>query len=157
MTAQLLDRAEVRPGAGGAREEIGGAREEIRGDAFGVAREEVRRRRPSRSNAPVGPGGGPDRRTTAWAPAPARACSNVAPAAAQRGAETSSVTARPGTGRLVWTPRGIAVMVMAVAVVVGVMTTALVSGFLAVSNEPLGPSDAPMSAAVVVAATGHGG
>lgn len=151
MTAQLLDRAEVRPG-------IGGAREEIRGDAFGVAREEVRGRpRPSRSTAPVGPGGGPDRRTTAWAPAPARACSNVAPAAAQRGAETSSVTARPGTGRLVWTPRGIAVMVMAVAVVIGVMTTALVSGFLAVSNEPLGPSDAPMSTAVVVAAAGHGG
>lgn len=94
-------------------------------------------------------GVGADRRGRAWTASGARAC-----------AEVRSVTsvARPAaapsaSGRLYWTPRGVAVMVMLVAVVVGVMATTLVGAFLAVSNEPV--AETALTAAFVAPQPGR--
>lgn len=55
--------------------------------------------------------------------------------------------------RLVWTPRGLAVVLGLLGVVFGLMLVTLVVGFLSISNEPLVP-DAPSPAAVLMAAPG---
>nr|NLI51230.1 hypothetical protein [Propionibacterium sp.] len=51
--------------------------------------------------------------------------------------------------RYEWTPRGLAVLLALVAIVVGIMTITLVSAFLAVSSEPLTVA-APAPAAVAL-------
>lgn len=66
-----------------------------------------------------------------WGATEARACEVARPVA---------VAPRPAAAtptRLVWTSRGIAVMVTLVALVAGVMLTTLVGAFLSVSNAPL--------------------
>ena len=73
-----------------------------------------------------------DERTAAWTPRDARGCVNAGRA---EGVRVDAAAA--SGGRLTWTPRGIAVMVSLVAIVVGVMFATLVMAFLAVSNEPL--------------------
>lgn len=63
-----------------------------------------------------------------WGVAEARACDVSRPAAE---------VAQVAPTRLVWTDRGIAVMVSLVAALTGIVLTTLVSAFLAVSNEPI--------------------
>ncbi|MDO5534134.1 MAG: hypothetical protein Q4F65_05735 [Propionibacteriaceae bacterium] len=69
-----------------------------------------------------------------WKVSEARACDVARPAVAPAPASVPT--------RLEWTPRGIAVMVLLVAVVIGVMCSTLVGAFLAISNEPLAPASA---------------
>lgn len=51
-----------------------------------------------------------------------------------------------GGGELHWTPRGVAVMVILVAVTVAAMLVTMVSAFVAVSNEPIAASAAAPAA-----------
>lgn len=140
MTAHLLDRP-VAP-----TEVRGEMRAGTHGQAPAPTRRSATRPAP-RPTVPVGPGAGPDRRTTAWRASSARACSGVAPAP-----RTVSSAAPAATGQLSWTPRGVAVMVILVALVVGFMVATLVSSFLAVSNDPL-----PAAEAAVVVSAVRGG
>lgn len=61
-----------------------------------------------------------------WGATQARACDVARPA-----------PLAPAPTQLVWTPRGVAVMVSLVAIVTGLMVSTLIGAFLAVSNEPL--------------------
>ena len=71
-----------------------------------------------------------------WATTQARACEVERPAAVVAApGPVPAIEAAPA--RLVWTERGIAVILSLVAIVTGLMVTTLVSAFLAVSNEPL--------------------
>lgn len=66
-----------------------------------------------------------------WGPNRARACDVTRTVAAP-----STVLAAPAPTRLVWTPRGIAVMVVLVALMAGLMLTTAIGSFLSVSNAP---------------------
>ena len=84
-----------------------------------------------------------DSRARAWATP--SACSP-----ADRAARTSSRPSASAAGsRLYWTPRGLAVLVLAVALVAAVMTTTVVLAFLAVSDAPPAtPTGSALSAVV---------
>lgn len=56
--------------------------------------------------------------------------------------------------RLYWTRRGLVLVLAAVAMVVGLMAATLVTTFLGVSNEPLGP---PAQASPILAAAFRAG
>lgn len=71
-----------------------------------------------------------------WGATRARACDVSRPAEVLPAPVVAPVAAAPAT-RLVWTERGIAVMVSLVALVLGVMLTTVVGAFLSVSNAPL--------------------
>ena len=78
-----------------------------------------------------------------WSQGQARACEVSRPAA------VPAPVARPAAvpTRLEWTPRGIAVMVILVALVAGVMFSTMVGAFLAVSNEPAALAPVAVAAA----------
>lgn len=65
----------------------------------------------------------------AWGPTQARACDVARTAAA-------TVLIAPAPTRLMWTPRGVTVMVVLVALMAGLMLTTAVGAFLTVSNAP---------------------
>lgn len=77
-----------------------------------------------------------------WSASQARACEVSRPSVAP-----AVVVRAPQPTRLVWTPRGMAVMVLLVALVAGVMLSTMVGAFLAVSNEPAVEVLAPLAAA----------
>ena len=76
------------------------------------------------------------RAETRWGSAQARACEVSRPARTPQRAQAPAAT------RLEWTPRGIAVLVLMVALLAGVMLATLVGAFLSVSNEPAGSAPA---------------
>ena len=91
----------------------------------------VRRVQAARSASPVAASGrrpATFRAEERWAGSRARACDVSRPSGPRVAASAS---------RLEWTPRGIAVMVLLVALLAGVMLATLVGAFLSVSNEPL--------------------
>lgn len=94
-----------------------------------------------------------------WARVPGYACGAVAPVAVVAGSEAAM--AAPAQAevptRLVWTPRGTAVMVVAVALLALMMLVTLVSAFLAVSNDPLPVNPAPAAVALADLAPGGEG
>lgn len=59
------------------------------------------------------------------------------------------------TSRLEWTPRGLAVMVVLVALIAGVMLSTLVGAFLSVSDEPIDVGASPTVLAMGVAQPGR--
>lgn len=78
-----------------------------------------------------------------------------APAACD-GLAPSRPIAAGSTGRLTWTPRGVAVMVCLVLAVVAVMVITLVSAFLSVSDEPVDAiAPAPLPVAMSALAPGQ--
>lgn len=96
------------------------------------------------------------------APGPVRSAAPVAAPTSSPGAlaaprPTAAAPAlRTGTARsstvpeqLYWTPRGLAVALGAIGVLFVLMMVTLVTGFLAVSNDPVGPAG-PVSGVVLV-------
>lgn len=77
-----------------------------------------------------------------WSTQHARACEVSRP----DGAVAPAAPAAPARTRQVWTPRGVAVMVVLVTLVVGVMLATLVGAFLAVSNESAVAMGVPLAA-----------
>lgn len=59
-----------------------------------------------------------------------------------------------GDGRLYWTPRGVAALVMVVALTVAVMLGTVVTAFVAVSNEGVAAAPTAASQAAQAAAVG---
>ncbi len=110
----------------------------------GAVRPEVRTpvRRPRGSLGPVSA----SRPVVRWTRVAARACSAGAVAAPVAVPPTTSTAATPT--RLVWTPRGVAVMVLGVLMTAMFMLATIVNAFLAVSDAPL-PFDAKTPAAAV--------
>lgn len=98
--------------------------------------------RPAPSRPTVTPHREGAARTTAWSHRQAQACAVSVPAP-----RPAPASVPVGDGRLYWTPRGVAAMVWAVALTVGIMLATVVSSFLAVSDAPVAAPPAPIAAA----------
>ena len=97
---------------------------------------------------------GASRPVVRWTHVTARACRAGAVAA-----QAPAPTARPASAaatptRLVWTPQGMAVMVLAVVLTAVFMLVTIVNAFLAVSNEPLTADVTAPPAVVALAEAG---
>ncbi len=92
----------------------------------------VRAARAASAHVTVAPHRDAARIQASWGSTQVRACDVERPAALV----PVGAPAAPAT-RLVWTDRGIAVMLALVVIVTGVMVTTLVNAFLAVSNAPV--------------------
>lgn len=99
---------------------------------------------------PLGPAGA-SRPVVRWTHVTARACQAGAVAAHEPTPRPRVAPAAATPTRLVWTPRGIAVMVLAVVMTAVFMLVTIVNAFLAVSNAPA-PSSAMSPPAVVALA-----
>lgn len=112
----------------------------------GTRRRPARTGRPSSAHPSAGSRRPEPRRQAGWSGQGARGCTLTRDAVRPVPPVAGSV----GGGRLYWTPRGVAVMVLLVAVAVGVMLATMVVAFLAVSDAP---AVAPARAATALAAT----
>lgn len=115
--------------------------------------------RPARTRRPanLGPVAAPrpvrEARQATWGRAVGHACEVERQAPVVAGPRVA-VVSRPatGTGELVWTPRGLAVMVSLIAVTVFLMLVTVVGSFLSISSEPLQTTNPAVQAAVVAPA-----
>ncbi|MBK8462709.1 MAG: hypothetical protein IPL36_06695 [Nigerium sp.] len=94
-----------------------------------------------------------DRPVVHWTRAEAQAC-RAGVAAAQAPGRPTLVAAGPT--RLVWTPRGVAAMVLGVVMTAVFMLVTIVTAFLAVSNAPAPVGAMAPPAAVALAENGPG-
>lgn len=80
-------------------------------------------------------------------PSDPRAHAWAAPAACSPGDREARTAVSAAGARLYWTPRGLAVLVLAVALVAAVMATTVVLAFLAISDAPpAAPTGSALSA-----------
>ena len=89
--------------------------------------------------------------TLTWAQRPSASPQALAPARPEKGPTPAVAAALPE--RLYWTQRGLALVLGLIALVVGLMVATLVTGFLAVTNEPVGEPGRSAVAVLVMDAT----